>query len=732
MYGLQIIDLIVIVVYFLVLIGIGFWAMRHIKSREDFFLGGRSFGKMIQIFASFGQATSVSNAVSTITTTMENGIAGIWSSLLYVFGTPIYWMTCVWYRRLRLMTMGDFFENRFGSKAMAGLFALISAVGLMIIISLSFNAMGKTTVAMVSKNIEKLTPAERTEYDSAVELRKLEAADFVQLSDQEKVRLNDLRLMQPRNLFPAFPKEYVVILVCIIALTYSVTGGLKAAFVTDLIQGILILVLSILLLPFAWVRINNIYGGSGFVDAMRTLHVQLPESFFDVLGSPTIIDFTWYYILAATVMVTINLGVQANQLTTSGSAKDEYTARFGFITGLYMKRFVIVLWGLFGLLAVLLYGLTAGDKYVRDPDMVFGVATVDLLGGLKLGLVGLMIACLMAALMAVASAMMICGAALLTHNLYQPLFPKLSERHYVFIGRISGASILLGGAWIALQFESIFQQLKLSWEITAIFAACFWLGMIWRRINRVGAWASIIVTTLVFFAIPVILPLFPNVRTDPYLAKMTTPQPIARIYRAHQVDIDVRTQQMKIWDNLNAIGKASGPRPQMLKVGERFEKIYPVPQKSIFWTQGVKRDKNGVVKGTGLLNLDLVALDKMGVDLSKFPYALNESIRVTSRVIIPFGVLILVSLMTKRDDKTLLDRFFVKMKTPVQRDRAADKHEMELSYANPTRFNHLKLFPNSEWELGKWDKTDIIGFLISIVFAFVIVGLVFLIVEIGK
>jgi SSS family solute:Na+ symporter len=88
--------------------------------------------------------------------------------------------------------------------------------------------------------------------------------------------------------------------------------------------------------------------------------------------------------------------------------------------------------------------------------------------------------------------------------------------------------------------------------------------------------------------------------------------------------------------------------------------------------------------------------------------------------------------MTKRDDKAMLDRFFVKMKTTVKKVREADKREMELSYANPDRFNHLKLFPNSDWELTKWNKTDIIGFLISIVIAFGIVGLVFLIVEIGK
>jgi SSS family solute:Na+ symporter len=137
------------------------------------------------------------------------------------------------------------------------------------------------------------------------------------------------------------------------------------------------------------------------------------------------------------------------------------------------------------------------------------------------------------------------------------------------------------------------------------------------------------------------------------------------------------------------------------------------------------------LKGDGMLNLDLVAIDKMGIDLSKFPYALNESIRVLFRMVIPFGFLIIVSLMTKRDDKAMLDRFFVKMKTPVKKDHEADKREMELSYANPDRFNHLKLFPNSDWELGKWDKTDVVGFLISVAVALAIIGLLYMIVIIG-
>ena len=49
MFGLQVADIVVIAVYFSVLIGVGIWAARKIKSQEDYLLGGRNFGKLLQI-----------------------------------------------------------------------------------------------------------------------------------------------------------------------------------------------------------------------------------------------------------------------------------------------------------------------------------------------------------------------------------------------------------------------------------------------------------------------------------------------------------------------------------------------------------------------------------------------------------------------------------------------------------------------------------------------------------
>jgi hypothetical protein len=71
------------------------------------------------------------------------------------------------------------------------------------------------------------------------------------------------------------------------------------------------------------------------------------------------------------------------------------------------------------------------------------------------------------------------------------------------------------------------------------------------------------------------------------------------------------------------------------------------------------------------------------------------------------------------------------MKTPVLVDRRADERELELSYASPDRFDHLKMFPRTGWEFCKWDKTDIVGFGIALLVAFGIIGLLLLVVSIG-
>ena len=724
MFGLPIIDLIVIVAYFIVVVLIGVWSMRRIENQEDYFLAGRRAGKIIQTFAAFGQATSSENAVGVTTTTYTNGAGGIWSSLLMLFATPLYWMTSPWFRRMRVLTMGDFFEERYGSKNMAATYAVIGCFCMMANIAIGFSAMTKTIVAIIPKEVHELNQQEMVEYNKALEYETLKNSDYSLLSGEEKERLAQLQLEKPQKLFPHISETAIIWIVCLIVMIYAVAGGLEAAFLSDTLQGFFIIILSVMLLPFAYSKINSIYGGEGMIDALTTIHQRLPESFFDLFGSPACIDFTWYYIVAISVMSTINVVMTPNMLVTIAAAKDEFTARLGFTSGNFMKRFCTILWGLLGLAAIVLYA-----DQVHNPDLVWGYTARDLLGSLNVGLLGLMIACLMAALMSTADCLMITASSLIIHNLYRPFSKKRSEKHFILVGRIAGAAVVIGGALVATQFDSILQMMKFTWEFNIVVAASFWLGMKWRRANRKAAWTSIVATLVIFTLASLLTPVvFPSLRTNSYLLKMTEPKPLERSFTAHEQDVKVRENEIAKWHELNQKGLAIGPEPSPIKLGEKFVKIDRLPHKSIFWTQGIKYDKNGQKYGAGMISLELVLIDKMGFNLEHNPYALNETIRVIIRTFTPFLILILVSLVTSADNKELLDRFFVKMKTKVNPDIEKDKKEMALSLANPQRFDHHKLFPNSNWELEKWDKEDTLGFISSVgVLLFIIFMLKFLV-----
>ncbi|MFP4061094.1 MAG: hypothetical protein ACLFUC_11485, partial [Bacteroidales bacterium] len=241
---------------------------------------------------------------------------------------------------------------------------------------------------------------------------------------------------------------------------------------------------------------------------------------------------------------------------------------------------------------------------------------------------------------------------------------------------------------------------------------CFWLGMKWRRANRKAAWASALSTAIIFFILQVTIPLIPGVRQNDYLAKTVEPITLSEQYTARDVDVQQRDKERELWRDLNMKGLAEGEMPDRLTVGERFTKVFKTPEKSIFWSQGISYNENDMVTGSGMLSLELLALDAIGVDLSKNDYAMNETIRLLIRSIWPFLILVLVAMFTSPQSKEHLDRFYVKMKTPSVADKEEDERQMKLSYENPSRFDHKKMFSNSSWEFEKWERIDIKGVLI--------------------
>ena len=685
-------DFSVIVLYMLAVAGIGVWTARTIRSTEDFFLGGRKFGKLFSVFLQFGAGTSSDMPVSVARESFRNGMSGVWAVLLWLFITPIYWIIGPWYRRMRLVTIGDFFSERFQSRALGAAYAAFSVFYFMYYIAIGLTAVGKT--------IEVLTPRPESSYTAGEAAGVAAYRNFVrletlrvegrQMTDSEREELARLRQEKEAGRITSgyswLESRSAVPVIALVVLSYSILGGLTAAVITDFLQGVLIIFLSFVIIPFGLARVGWFSGW----------HERVPEYMFNLLGSPQTSDYTPLYILAIVLINLVGIVVQPHSMQTGGGAADsEMTARVGYCYGNYLKRICTVGWAMVGVLGFALYA-----REVSDPDMIWGYATLRLL---PVGLVGLMIAAMLAAIMSSADTFMVAGAALFTMNLYRPLRPQSTDRHLVWVGRLTTAFIITGGVLLSLLFHSVIELLKYIWTLPVIFGASFWLAFLWRRVTLAAAWCAVIFSLFFSFILPVTLPAFDRLAARPSLLELTD-----RSY----VEVRVGADSLDV-----AAGRAKA-------VGEIITRRSEVPPVPIYFER-VTADQAGGLRAEGKFRVGVWLLARAGVNFHGYLRSGLDAVVFLLDALLPFVILFALSLLTRPVDRRALDRFFARVHTPVQRDRESDRREVELSCGDPRRFDHKLLFPGTDWEMLRPDRTDIVGFVVAIFVAVTIVGVLF-------
>lgn len=765
-------DYLVLAGYFAVMIGIGIYASRMVKEQEDFFMGGRSFGKLLQTFAAFGAGTGSSDPVNTGRTTYTSGMSGMWSVMYWLFVTPFYWIAGVWYRRMRHLTLGDWFVERYESRALGAAYCVFGLSFYMVYGSMLFSAIGKVAAPLIE-------------------------ADTVMLGGQ------------------AIGIEYVLVpIIGVIVVVYGIMGGLRAAYLTDLIQGLCIILLSIILIPYGLNALVAQFGDpqtDGLMDGFRYMHEQLPKEHFHVIGSTSTSEFPLHRIVAIVIINLIGVVVQPHFIATGGgSAKTETDARIGLVVGNFLKRFCTVGWVLTALIALALY---ANDpELVLDPDKTWGVASRNLLGP---GLTGLMLACLLAALMSSVDAYMIVGSALMVRNIYAPyLNQTATEAEYIRIGRITGVIVVGGAVVVSLFYMDVFTQLQLTWVFNVLFAAPFWVGLYWRRATTGAAWATVVFNVAVFFGIPFLAPkLMPELQDNKnYLVTNQIVQ-TTTVRDAAPSDVQRRAAQIAEWERANAAAtpelqaaeqeyrealdqlrestaenQASDPlistlqrtterliaaratiaklgsQPDSLVTGDPYFETTSSGGKSVYWPGGVKPiDADGNVladvkpqkvgeptkvndkttqqilaydadvklRGYGNFQVDYLLYRWVGVNWSPMTDATLDTLSLPPKIIMPFVVMILFSLITPRNSKAGLDRYYSKMKTPVVPDHEQDRKNLEDALANVEALEARKLFPGSSLEFQRPTKTDFIGVIVCFVVCFGIIGLAIVVASIG-
>ena len=716
------IDIVVLLVYFGTMVGIGIWAMKRVKGQEDYFMGGRGFGRIMQTFAAFGAGTGAHEPVQVGRTGWTSGLSGVWSALMWLFVTPIYWFTAVWYRRMRHLTLGDWFVERYQSKGLGAAYTLFAIVFYMFYLSTMLSAIAKFSVPLMG--IEQLWG-----YDL---------------------------------------KYFLIPAIAGIVIIYGVLGGLTAAYWTDLIQGVFIILLSVLLIPYGLTALVEQFGDpdtQGMMDGFTILHQRVASENFGLFTGPSAGEFPPQYIFSLTLLAIVGIVVQPHFIATGGgSAKSEDEARVGLVVGNFLKRFCTAGWALTALIALAL--LAGNSEIATDPDRVWGVAAREILGPLNLGLVGLMLACLLAAMMSSADAYMIVTSALVVRNVYTAYInPDASDRKCVAVARLTGLIIIVGASVVAIYFSNVFGQFKMAIELPLLFAAPFWLGMIWRRVNRIAVWSTIAFVSVVFFILPIALPkLNPGMYNNPAYAATTQIVTKTRTRTATEVDVarfeawktavaDANQRHKDDQDNLDKTLKTIGSAPPSAIVGQPVTIVSKSGGTSIFWKDGVTSvgdpqiervsefTENGVntlvekqigpMKGAGQFNIDFLIYDWLGIDLGNASKATLASLRLPPRVLMPFVFLIVVSFLTPRDEEQKLNRYFAKMKTAVDPNPEQDRQNLEESYANPTRFDDRRLLPGTDIELMRPTTKDIGGFLISVVACGVIIGVLVWLAGIG-
>ncbi|MBL4886024.1 MAG: hypothetical protein JKY95_16010, partial [Planctomycetaceae bacterium] len=549
------------------------------------------------------------------------------------------------------------------------------------------------------------------------------------------------------------PLEYLLVpLIGIVVLLYGMVGGLEAAYYTDLIQGLCIILLSLILIPFGLQALVEKFGpeGASWWLGFKIMHEQIPKEHFDIIGSTSTSEFPLHRIVAVVMINLVGIVVQPHFIATGGgSAKDETSARIGLVFGNFLKRFCTIGWVLTALIALALFA--DHPELANDPDKTWGVASRELLGP---GLRGLMLACLLAALMSSVDAYMVVGSALVVRNIYAPYInSNATEKQYINIGRMSGAVIVIGSILISLSMMNMLEQLELTWVFPVLFAAPFWIGMYWRRATTAASWITVSFCVLMFFVIPFLAPrLNPALTTNSKF--LTTNQIVltSTTRAAAPTDVAIRKTQIKLWK------QDQGPRPEPLQLGKLFTVDLVSGGKSVFWSGGVAPIQENVKpmpvgeperiddqttqtvlkyaddveqQGEGNFRLEFLLYQIAGIDLSKVTNATLATLELPPKIITPFLVMIFFSLLTKPNSKEALDRYYAKMKTPAHKDREADLILLEKYLNDPQAMEAKKLFPGTSLEFQRPTKTDVIGFIACFIVCFAVIAVAILLSKIG-
>ncbi|MEO0453367.1 MAG: sodium:solute symporter [Verrucomicrobiota bacterium] len=453
---MQIIDWVLVSVYFAGLLWIVKWSSGKQQSPEDYFLAGRHAGWFVVGASLFASNIGSEHIVGLAGNGASSGMAmAHWELHAWVM-ILLGWVFVPFYYQSGVYTMPEFMERR-------------------------FNSTTRWILSVVSLVAYVFTKVSVTVYAGALVFKTLLPDAFG----------------TPDNAF------WVGALTTVILTgVYTIFGGLRAVLYTEVAQTVVLLTGSFFI---TWFGLQELGGWS----ELQSLASSNKEQF--ALWRPLVQDgvpwwkngdFPWLGILIASPVIGIWYWCTDQYIVQRTlAAKGLTDARRGALWGGFLKVWPVFIFLIPGLIGWALH--EKGEIQIPvdletgliDGDQVFPTMVASLL---PVGLRGLVVAGLISALMSSLASLFNSCATLFTMDIYEKLRPDRNQKHYVFVGRLATVVVVIMGLiWIPIMkgmagggIYKYLQQIQgyLAPPITAVFL----LGIFWGRINSAGAVSGLI------------------------------------------------------------------------------------------------------------------------------------------------------------------------------------------------------------------------------------------------
>ena len=441
---------------------VGLWAGRQEEDSQDYFLAGKSARWWGVAGSIFGSNVSANHIVGMMGIGFSVGFAQSHFEISAVFGLLLlcYGFLPV-YRKLNLFTLSEYMSRRYDDRSRVA-YAVIMVVVIVIIQMVPGFYIGSRSLNILLQ--EGPGPVDPTYY-----------------------RLG-------------------IILMAVVTGTYTIVGGLKAVIVTDVLQSVLMLLgaLVVAYLTFSqpeiggWIGMREIDAAADVVGQgkmhlyMPADHPQLPWT--GVLSGLMILHFYYW-------------GTNQFIVQRALAARSDREARIGIIVAGFFKLLIPFMSIGGGIAAFYLF---KERNMEVAQDAAFTVLLKSVVAPVGFGVVGLVAAGMIGAILSSLDSMMNSGATIVVFDFYKRYVnPDASEQKLILLGRVWIAIFLIAAAVICIftmdpnSEESFFlhiasHQSKLVAGVVVAFA----LGMFWKRATATGAVVAIVAGVVISYCLP--------------------------------------------------------------------------------------------------------------------------------------------------------------------------------------------------------------------------------------